>query len=115
MSEVQGHCPMGCGRTLFLGAGGHVTCSWIGCLRPTAVDDLLNDSESEHVVVLKARTFTVRHPLRERLDDALLTCSLDEWIAGLAGPPAQPGRYRVRWHGEPTKSWERLAEIGEPA
>jgi hypothetical protein len=32
---------MGCGETLFLGAGGHVTCSYIPCPDPSATDDVL--------------------------------------------------------------------------
>lgn len=41
MTEITGRCPMGCGATLFLGAGGHVTCSWIECPNPAAADELL--------------------------------------------------------------------------
>lgn len=100
MSECQritGYCPMGCGQTLFIGASGHPTCSLIGCPRPTAAGELLADRETDHVVVFDATTFTVRHPLRERLDDALLTCDLHTYIAGLDGPPVHPGRYRASW------------------
>lgn len=39
--RVAGVCPNGCGRTLFLGSGGHVTCSWIDCPNPAAPDELL--------------------------------------------------------------------------
>lgn len=39
--KVQGYCPMGCGATLFLGEGGHITCSWLECPRPHAADELL--------------------------------------------------------------------------
>ena len=39
--KVKGRCPMGCGETLFLGAGGHVTCSWVECPHPSRVDELL--------------------------------------------------------------------------
>lgn len=39
--RVRGICPMGCGETLFLGAGGYVTCSWIDCPDPAAASDLL--------------------------------------------------------------------------
>jgi hypothetical protein len=107
MSErVAGYCPMGCGETLFVGAGGFVTCSNLPCPRPDAVSDLLGDRETEHVVKLGERVFTVRHPLRERLDDALMTCDLHEWIECRAGPPAATGRYRVVWRGEPsTARW----------
>lgn len=41
--RVAGRCPMGCGETLFLGLGGHVTCSLIGCPDPCAADRLLYD------------------------------------------------------------------------
>lgn len=40
--KVAGRCPMGCGETLFLGTGGHVTCSLVGCPDPCAADDLLD-------------------------------------------------------------------------
>lgn len=96
-ARVQGHCPMGCGETLFLGSGGYVTCSFSTCPRPDAVADLLDDHETEHIVELGESGFTVRHPLRERLDDALMQCDLHAYIASLPGPPSKPGRYRVRW------------------
>ena len=38
---VSGQCPMGCGRTLMLGEGGHVTCSFLSCPDPTAADTIL--------------------------------------------------------------------------
>jgi hypothetical protein len=93
--RVRGHCPMGCGETLFLGSGGYVTCSLIGCPEPDAASTLLEDPEHEHIVEMDADVFTVRHPLRERLRDELMTCGLHRWIAGQAGPPFAPGRYRV--------------------
>lgn len=108
MSAIQGYCPMGCGRTLFVGSGGHITCSHLNCPCPSAVDEILDDRECEHVVTLKAKDFTVRHPLRERLDDALMTCELHSWLAGRAGPPVQLGRYRVAWRGHEPAVWSPL-------
>jgi hypothetical protein len=93
--RVVGYCPMGCGQTLLLGADGYLVCSLIGCPRPTAVGELLADRETDHVVDFGESAFTVRHPLRERLDDALMTCELHLYIAGLDGPPVRPGRYRA--------------------
>lgn len=93
--RLIGYCPMGCGATLFAGEGGHITCSWYLCPRPTAVDDILADREIRHIVDLGDETFTIRHPLRERLDDAMLTCSLHAYLADLDGPPRKPGRYRA--------------------
>lgn len=93
--DVSGYCPMGCGRTLFLGSGGFVTCSWHKCPNPTAVTDLLDDPEHEHVVEIGATSFSVQHPLRERLEGALFECALHSRLAALDGPPATVGRYRV--------------------
>lgn len=99
---VKGFCPMGCGSTLFVASGGYVTCSFIHCPNPTAVSDLLADREVEHVVQFDEDDFTVRHPLRERLGDALMDCELHHFIAELDGPPVALGRYRAsfsnRWH-----------------
>jgi hypothetical protein len=93
--SVQGYCPMGCGTTLFLGASGHVTCSFVDCPNPCAVDEILDDRETEHIVEFGANTFTVKHPLRERLDDALLRCELHSYCRSLGGPPVVRGRYRA--------------------
>ena len=82
---MQGHCPMGCGTTLFLGEG------------------LLEDAEAEHVVTFEASTFTVRHPLRERIGGQLEDCDLHRYVAALPGPPVRPGRYRAR--AQPTGDW----------
>lgn len=107
---IRGHCPMGCGETLFIGSSGYVTCSVIGCSAPTAVSDILDDSESEHLVTLsdEGPSFTIRHPLRERLGSALEDCALHAYLAGLDGPPRRAGRYRVTvpvighgWHFAP--------------
>jgi hypothetical protein len=106
--KVTGYCPMGCGQTLSLGAGGHVTCGRIGCPRPDAVSDLLDDNEAQHIVSFGADGFTVRHPLRERLDDALMRCALHEHIAAMDGPPVAPGRYRALGDGSGW-TWEAVA------
>jgi hypothetical protein len=106
--KVQGCCPLGCGETLILAAGGYVTCSRLDCPRPDAATDILADRETEHVVTFSAAGFIIRHPLRERLDDALMTCALHEWCEGLDGPPVQLGRYRAtRQPGRPWR-WEAL-------
>jgi len=93
--DIVGYCPMGCGRTLFRALGGHITCSLIGCPDPAAVDKLLDDPETEHVVEFRESDFTVRHPLRERIDGDLFDCQLHADIVALSGPPVRPGRYRA--------------------
>lgn len=109
--QVEGYCPMGCGRTLFLAAGGHITCSYIECPNPCAVDELLDDGETEHIVVLDDKGFVVEHPLRERLRGELFECQLHGWLRAQAGPPFKPGRYRAReQEGDPVAPW-RFEEL----
>jgi len=108
--QVAGRCPMGCGEYLVLGAGGRIVCSWPHCLRSAAVDELLEDKETEHLVVFHERNFTVRHPLRERLDDQLLTCDVHAQceIFDLADNPL--GSYRFFEDGQS----EFLAPLRRP-
>jgi len=95
-AKVAGRCPMGCGETLFLGAGGYVTCSLDVCPRPDAATDILADGEAHHIVKIETKAFAVQHPLRERLDGELFDCSLHGWLTALSGPPKVLGTYRVR-------------------
>ncbi|MFE7233890.1 hypothetical protein ACFVAF_25135 [Streptomyces sp. NPDC057596] len=46
MADVQGRCPACGGASLFLGEGGHVTCSRLDCPNPSASDDLLQGGEA---------------------------------------------------------------------
>jgi hypothetical protein len=102
---IKGFCPMGCGETLIHDEDERVVCVQPGCPRPDSVDEILADAETEHQVVFTDSSFTVRHPLRERLDDALMQCPLGEHIAALDGPPVSPGRYRALAEGEDEWSW----------
>lgn len=91
---IRGHCPS-CGqRSLFLGLDGHVTCSTVECDQPDAVDQLLADHETEHLVVVRHGTAIVRHPLRERIDGQLEDCELQEYL-NEHRPPLAAGRYRA--------------------
>lgn len=95
--QVIGQCPMGCGQTLSLGEGGHVICGSRECPDPISVDKLLSvPPEVEHIVVFEdGDTFTIQHPLRERLQGDLSKCSVQAYLCYLVGPPVRPGRYRV--------------------
>jgi Family of unknown function (DUF6085) len=104
--HVEGYCPFGCGETLVLAAGGHVTCSHLDCPRRDAVADLLRDSETEHVVTFGETDFAMLHPLRERFGP-LEDCALHEHIKAMSGPPVQPGKYRARHDGE-RWTWEAV-------
>jgi hypothetical protein len=107
--HVPGYCPMGCGETLFTGAGGYLTCSYLECPLPDAVSVLLANPETEHIVLVVPDTFTVQHPLRERLEGELFECGLHRWIANFPGPPGKPGRYRVAWRGITPSTWTEIA------
>jgi hypothetical protein len=107
MMTIQGYCPMGCGQTLFLGSGGYVTCSYLQCPKPDAVSVILADIYTDHVVEFGDTEFTVKHPLKERLNDALFTCELHTYIAGMDGPPVSPGRYFALPRGD-RWTWQRL-------
>lgn len=115
--RLKGYCPMGCGQTLFAATEGHITCSLLGCPDPTAVDTILEDREHEHVVVIEAATFSVQHPLGERVAGQLFDCDLHQWMSDLPGPPARPGRYRARAGTEPGPAWrfEHLEVRDDPA
>lgn len=93
--DVVGFCPMGCGQTLFLGDDGYVTCSYLECPNPTAVCEVLADGDTRHLIKVEETTFSVQHPLRERLDGKLFDCTVHQQIKALAGPPMPPGLYRV--------------------
>ena len=95
LPRINGNCPMGCGATLFLAVGGYVTCSYLGCPNPTAVDDILAEKETEHIVTIHDDNFSILHPLRERLGSQLDDCALHAYMSGLSGPPARPGKYRA--------------------
>lgn len=109
MTDVAGHCPMGCGRTLFLADGGHITCSWRDCPDREAADTILGDAESEHVVEFRPGTFIVRHPLRERIGDDLMRCELHRHIESLPGPPVALGRYRAVFDDD-AWTWDLLPD-----
>jgi hypothetical protein len=117
MSEnprIAGFCPA-CGhkslRLTVVDGAGYITCSRLECPEPDLVTDLLDDRETEHVVTIAEEGWTIRHPLRELVDDRLMCCGLHRHVASIAGvgPPVVPGRYRVSRDDE-TWSWSRIDE-----
>jgi hypothetical protein len=109
-SIVPGFCPMGCGATLILTVGGQLICNGDDCLNSFAAAEILGDPETEHVVEISETDFTILHPLRERLDNALLACELHSFLAQLDEPPVEPGSYHATGSGS---SWA-LQPIGKP-
>lgn len=95
---VGAYCPMGCGQTLHLMAG-RISCLALGCPDQGAAQKILSDPEHLDIVVFGEDSFTVLHPLRERLGD-LFACEIHGACTRLDGPPeGQTGRYRA-WFGD---------------
>lgn len=97
--KVSGYCIMGCGETLFLGSGGHITCSNTPCPNPSAVDQILADPQLGHIVRTDEFDFAIQHPLSERIGGSLFDCELERFLTGLAAAPHPPGFYKVTGGG----------------
>lgn len=109
---VFGKCPMGCGETLFLGSGGHVTCSVLECPDPSAVSKILEQADTDHVVEFRDDGFAAEHPLAERIEGALNACTLHSYLMSLPCAPVGPGRYRVT-SGGGVWVYDRIQETKE--
>lgn len=115
MIRIRGYCPMGCGQTLMAEEGraeNQVVC-WSGsCPEPLAVQRILEDPETEHVVQFSGGGFTILHPVRERLDNKLLACELHLFCMDFSGPPdGRGGTFRAMQEGE---GWVLERTDGEP-
>lgn len=108
--KVQGYCPMGCGETLFVGAGGHITCSYIPCPNPVAVDILLQTDQPNHLVQINPDDFSMTHPLRERIGGELHNCRLNVALMdGTIRGPRETGRYVVTELPSGSFMWEAVS------
>lgn len=91
------YCPMGCGATLHAStSSGLIACLNPGCPDRAAARKILSNPEHLDVVLVGPDSWTVLHPLRERLGD-LFTCPvLAACQAQLEGiPPEGDGYYRA--------------------
>lgn len=104
MILLDGYCPRGCGQTLYAeenNLSNRVICLGDSCPDPEAVNKILQDEETQHLVRFVMDAFTVRHPLRERIDDELMDCPVSVFCSSLPGPPdGVGGLYRVRPDGD---------------
>ena len=108
MTKVAGRCPMGCGETLFVGNGGHITCSLIGCPKPVAVDALLNDPIAADE---RARASRADAELRSALESALreLKRNAATWITLEPILSAHVYEYAPRGDGHVWTAYTRFA------
>lgn len=92
------YCPMGCGATLHLHSGpGTIACVAPKCPDKWAAQKVLSNPEHLDVVLIGADSWTVLHPLKERLGD-LFTCPIiTACQQQLDGPPdGVTGHYRAQ-------------------
>lgn len=96
-APIVGYCPMGCGQSLVREATGMIRCTNENCPKPAAAHRILGDEETEHVMEFTETGFTVRHPLRERLDGDLFLCPVHAMHAEMPKPEqiVEDGQYRV--------------------
>lgn len=92
-SIVRGYCPMGCGQSLIL-EGARVRCEDFACSNPEAVQRILDNPETEHIVRISLGDVSVKHPLRERVEDDLFECPIFHTVTREAYA-YDPGTYRV--------------------
>lgn len=108
------YCPMGCGKTLHLMESGMIQCLAEGCPRPDAAQKILSSPETDDIVVFGYDSFTVLHPIRERLGD-LWACQVHEACTRLDGPPAgKPGSYRATFGPEGQLVLEAVTVLETP-
>jgi hypothetical protein len=115
--KVDGVCPMGCGPHLVLHAeldSGRLVCVDPLCPRPTAAAEILADASTGHVVQIDEDSWVCMHPLRERLDGALIDdCEFTRWMYMQGARPVPVGRWLVqadedgRWDAA---RWEQVEE-----
>jgi hypothetical protein len=108
--KVAGKCP-NCRRESLYLAGGHLTCSFLGCGAPTLADEVLHDGVEEHA-----------HELRRRAESAEARCvraahAVDvrdhharDLVQALTG-----GGHGLPWWMQATRSLESLDDLANSA
>lgn len=109
MIMIEGFCPVCGGQTLgvvqaSVSFPAKVECTNINCTNIYAVAQILAVDEINHVVHFHDQGFSIRHPLRERIDDELLRCNLHNYLAEFApnelGFEYEVGTFRAWSDGE---------------
>ncbi len=65
-NRISNRCPACGGQTLFVASGGWLTCSWLGCPKPTSMTQML-----EEVGLYVIRTTQLQHEIDEACREAL--------------------------------------------
>lgn len=96
--QVAGYCPA-CGGVLAVDETGVITCTERACPDALAAHKILGESETEHLVEIDDHGFHVKHPLRERIDNALLTCEVLTSLQQHVPESHSRGTFRVKLAG----------------
>lgn len=107
---IEVHCPA-CGHQSLVIAAGRIACAYEACPEPDAAHRILSEPEILHVFRIHGdQTFTVRHPLIERLDNRLMECRLAnvlQHVLHYSPTQPEPGDYRVALVKDGTVQWEK--------
>lgn len=106
-------CPMGCGSTLEANDLGTLRCFAQDCPRPEAAELVLSTTETEHLVLIGPPMFsyTIQHPLRERLEGQLFQCPTAAEVSDTVHQHMEePGVYRVIRGGDRQLHWELIGD-----
>ena len=107
---VDGRCPS-CGYGLLVLDDMVLRCTNPSCAEPDAAQRILADGDPLHVArIHENETFTMRHPLIERLDNRLMECELFDLISAAlrqGGVVPEPGDYKVALVEDGTVLWGR--------
>lgn len=97
---------MGCGETLELNNYGTIVCAHVRCRSRFAAHTILSNPETDHIVTFTKDGFSIKHPLRERIEDALLDCKFHEHCMFLQDEGCAPeGTLRAKDNGD-SWTWE---------
>lgn len=89
-----------CGHTIYLTLDGQLVCGNGSCPDRLAAHKLLHEPERDHVATVEDGRFNLKHPLRERINDDLLSCSIHARLSKLRALPSTSGAYRITEHGD---------------
>jgi Family of unknown function (DUF6085) len=103
------HCPA-CTDPVGVNRLGKLVCRNAGCSRPTAAEEILSETELGHIIDIGDISWSMKHPLVERIRDELLKCDFIQYMKNTGGPPQPPGRYRVTETAGGSWNWERLPD-----
>lgn len=108
---VAAYCPMGCSYFLKVTARRTLVCSNPDCPRPAAAAEILEDRETDHIVTIFDDGWKMRHPLKERLDDELDSCTVfKKTVSDWTAREVPLGRYRVSLSQAGDPVWTALED-----